>query len=142
MRSDCSARRRRSPTQTTPLLPPPPSPSPPAPPPLPLPSPPPPPPPSQSVGLSRVVGAAFTIAVRVRAPARPSFQVVEVELVAHLPTEWKKKRKKRGRGEQQGLRGRSLSSLFQGKKLSDERTFGKINEESHIPALLRVKSYE
>ena len=93
--ADCSAR-RRSPTQTTPLL-------------LPChrhrhhrrrplhlchrrr---------SRSVGRSvAVVGAAFTIAVRPPSDgptdtAHPSFQVVEVELVAHLPTDWEK----RGRG--------------------------------------------
>ena len=96
MRSDCSARRRRSPTQTTPLLPPPPSPSPPAPPPLPLPSP-------QSVGRSVSVESWGLLlqsrSASTRPPARPSFQVVEVELVAHLPTEWKKKKeKKRERG--------------------------------------------
>ena len=127
--ADCSAR-RRSPTQTTPLL-------------LPChrhrhhrrrplhlchrrr---------SRSVGRSvAVVGAAFTIAVRPPSDgptdtAHPSFQVVEVELVAHLPTDWEK----RGRGATRFKGPLSLSlslSLFLGKKQSDERNSGKGIEE-------------
>ena len=99
-------------------------PSPPATPPLP---PPPPPPPPQSVGRS--VGRAQWWGLLLQsgsvrptdgptAPSRSSFQVVEVELVAHLPTDWKEGEVERGGRKRRatgfGLRGRS--SLFQGKK--------------------------
>ena len=82
----------------------------------------------RSVGRSSaVVGAAFTIWVRPTdgptAPSRSSFQVVEVELVAHLPTDWKEGERERGReGKKEGsnrvwFEGPTAPSpsLFQGK---------------------------